>query len=101
MGWRVRRSVKLMPGVRLNFTENGISATSGAHTTFSRGRVTNTVGVPGTVIHVDLALAYVQLGARQSPCRLLNLDDVKRTMRPTRSESMGSAAVLRSRSSSR
>lgn len=52
MGWRFRRSVTLMPGVRVNFGLHGPSVSVGGkgfRTTFgSNGRVTRSIGIPGT-----------------------------------------------------
>lgn len=54
MGWRFRRSVTLMPGVRVNFGLHGPSVSVGGkgfRTTFgSNGRVTRSIGIPGTGI---------------------------------------------------
>jgi hypothetical protein len=53
MGFRFRRSVKIIPGVRLNFSKSGVSTTvgpRGAKVTFGHGRVRETVGIPGTGI---------------------------------------------------
>lgn len=51
MGLRFRRSVRLMPGVRLNFGMRGASMSlggRGASYTIGSGRRTATVGIPGT-----------------------------------------------------
>jgi uncharacterized protein DUF4236 len=51
MGFRFRRSVRLFPGVRLNFGKRGVSASvgiRGAHVTVGRTGVRTTVGIPGT-----------------------------------------------------
>jgi len=51
MGLRFRRSVRLFPGVRLNFSGSGISTSiggRGAHVTYGHGHVRTTVGIPGT-----------------------------------------------------
>ena len=51
MGFRFRRSVKLLPGVRLNFSKSGVSTSigaRGAHVTVGHGQVRETVGLPGT-----------------------------------------------------
>lgn len=52
MSFRFRKSVKLMPGVKLNIGKRGISTTvgtRGAKVTFGpNGRKTTTVGIPGT-----------------------------------------------------
>jgi hypothetical protein len=53
MGWRFRRSVKILPGVRLNFSRSGISTSvgvRGAHVTVGHGKVRETVGLPGSGI---------------------------------------------------
>jgi hypothetical protein len=53
MGFRFHRSLKILPGVRLNFSGSGISTSiggRGAHVTFGHGRVRETIGVPGTGI---------------------------------------------------
>lgn len=51
MGWRFRRSVRICPGVRLNFSKSGVSTTVGGRgfsvTSGSRGTYVNT-GIPGT-----------------------------------------------------
>ena len=53
MGFRFRRSVKIAPGVRLNFSKSGVSTSigpRGAKVTIGHGRVRQTVGIPGTGI---------------------------------------------------
>ncbi len=51
MGFRFRRSIKVLPGLRLNATLKGISASIGGkgvrHTVGTAGKRT-TVGIPGT-----------------------------------------------------
>jgi Protein of unknown function (DUF4236) len=51
MGWRFRRSVRLFPGIRLNFSLSGVSASvgvRGAHVTVGPRGTHTTVGLPGT-----------------------------------------------------
>jgi hypothetical protein len=51
MGLRFRRSIKLLPGVRLNLSKSGVSTSvgvRGAHVTLGHGKVRETVGIPGT-----------------------------------------------------
>jgi hypothetical protein len=51
MGWRFRRSVKILPGIRLNFGKRGVSTSigvRGAHVTIGHGKARETVGIPGT-----------------------------------------------------
>jgi hypothetical protein len=49
MGFRFRRSIKLLAGVRLNLSKSGVS-TSLPHVTLGHGQVRQTVGLPGTGI---------------------------------------------------
>ncbi|MFT8888559.1 MAG: DUF4236 domain-containing protein [Ethanoligenens sp.] len=54
MGWRVHRSVKIAPGVRLNIGKKGTSVSlgrKGARVTVGKNRVTRTIGIPGTGIY--------------------------------------------------
>lgn len=51
MGFRFRRSVKIIPGVRLNFSKSGISTSiggSGGTINFSKRGTRHTVGIPGS-----------------------------------------------------
>jgi len=51
MGFRFRRSVKILPGIRLNFSRRGISTSigvRGAHVTLGKNGVRTTVGLPGS-----------------------------------------------------
>lgn len=52
MGVRFRRSIKIAPGIRLNFNKKSFGLTmgvKGAHVTVnSKGRKTASVGIPGT-----------------------------------------------------
>jgi hypothetical protein len=51
MGFHFRRSVKILPGIRLNFGTRGISTSigvRGAHVTFGKTGVRTTVGLPGS-----------------------------------------------------
>ncbi len=54
MGFRVRRSFKVMPGVRMTVTPRGVSTSVGTRgarvSVHSSGRVTRTVGIPGSGI---------------------------------------------------
>jgi|SRR5882757_8857 len=51
MPFRFRRSIKILPGVRLNLSRSGVSTSvgvRGAHITVGHGKVRETVGLPGT-----------------------------------------------------
>lgn len=54
MGFRVRKSFKVMPGVRMTVTPRGVSTSVGTRgarvSVHSSGRVTRTVGIPGSGI---------------------------------------------------
>lgn len=55
MGLRFRKSVSILPGVRLNFGKTGMSVSAGVpgfrKTFHTSGRVTTSVGIPGTGIY--------------------------------------------------
>jgi hypothetical protein len=59
MGFRFRRSVKILPGIRLNFGKRSVSTSigvRGAHVTFGKTGARPTVGLPGSGIsytHLD------------------------------------------------
>jgi len=51
MGFRFRRSIRILPGIRLNVSKSGVSTSvgvRGAHVTLGHGKVRETVGLPGT-----------------------------------------------------
>jgi hypothetical protein len=51
MGFRFRRSIRILPGIRLNIGKRGVSTSigvRGAHVTLGHGQVRETVGLPGT-----------------------------------------------------
>ena len=54
MGFRVRKSIKIMPGVRMTFSPSGVSTSVGVRgarvTRGSSGRITRTIGIPGSGI---------------------------------------------------
>ena len=59
MGWSLHRSIKVLPGIRLNIGMRGISTSiggRGAHVTTGHGQVRETIGIPGSGLsytHVD------------------------------------------------
>jgi hypothetical protein len=54
MGFRLRKSIKLLPGVKLNLSKKGISSVSigkrGATVNINEKGLQTTVGIPGTGI---------------------------------------------------
>jgi len=71
MGLRFRRTIKLFPGVRLNVSKGGVSASigvRGAHVTIGRGRVRETVGLPGSGLsYTHTSSAHEQAPAARRP----------------------------------
>lgn len=68
MGFRVRKSFKVMPGVRMTVTPRGMSVSGGVTgarvTANTRGQVTRTIGIPGTGIS---NVSTLQTGSRATP----------------------------------
>jgi len=88
MGWRVRRSVKLMPGLRLNIGKRGVSVSAGkrgATVNLSKRGVRTTVGIPGTGISYS-TLAKASPPAAPSP--------VTTSSRPSRGSSGVGLGIL-------
>ena len=55
MGLRFRKSISIIPGVKLNFGKTGMSVSTGVpgfrKTFHTSGRVTTSVGIPGTGLY--------------------------------------------------
>ena len=70
MGWRFRRTVKILPGVRLNISRSGISTTlgpNGASINLGKRGTRTTVGLPGTGIsHSSLKSSISESGDERS-----------------------------------
>ena len=58
MGWRFRKSIKILPGIKINIGKDGFSSVSvgtrGAHLTMGKNGTTVSAGIPGT------GLSYVK-----------------------------------------
>jgi hypothetical protein len=69
VGWRFRRTVKILPGVRLNISRSGISTTlgpNGASINLGKRGTQTTVGIPGTGIsHSSLMSPSTESGGDQ------------------------------------
>jgi hypothetical protein len=66
MGFRFRRSIKILPGVRLNFGKRGISTSigiRGAHITVGKTGTRTTVGLPGS----GLSYTHLEKAHHDSP----------------------------------
>ena len=70
MSIRFRRSVKLIPGVRLNFNKDSVGMSFGVpgarYTMNSKGRRTASVGIPGTGLYSTEVLSSGRKSARSS-----------------------------------
>lgn len=71
MGFNIRRSKKIFPGVRLNLSKNGLGVSFGpAHSKISfspKGRVTENLGLPGTGIRYSKRLDLKSKPTSQIP----------------------------------
>jgi Protein of unknown function (DUF4236) len=70
VGWRFRKSVKILPGVRLNFGKGGFTSTTlggrWLKTNVSGRGVKHTVGVPGTGVSYQTDLGGAERRERPS-----------------------------------
>lgn len=74
MGLRFRKSISIIPGVKLNFGKTGMSVSTGVpgfrKTFHSSGRVTTSVGIPGTgLYYVDTKNTSTQNSRRNTQTR--------------------------------
>ncbi len=72
MGLRFRKSISLLPGVKLNFGKTGMSVSTGVpgfrKTFHTSGRVTTSVGIPGTgIYYVDTKNTRTQNSRSRAP----------------------------------
>ena len=69
MGFRFRRSLKIAPGVRLNFSKSGVSTSlggRGATVNLSKRGAHGTVGVPGSGLSYSSKLGGGRRAARRA-----------------------------------
>ena len=70
MGFRFRKSIKLFPGLRLNLSKSGVSASvgvKGATVNISDRGTRGTVGIPGSGISYSENLSSPDHAARPAP----------------------------------
>lgn len=77
MGLRFRKSISIIPGVKLNFGKTGMSVSTGVpgfrKTFHTSGRVTTSVGIPGTgLYYVDTKNTKTQNNRRNTQTRQEN-----------------------------
>lgn len=69
MGFRFRKSINVLPGVKLNISKSGISTSvggRGATVNFSKRGTRTTVGIPGTGISYSTMVGKRRRGSRKS-----------------------------------
>lgn len=78
MGFNFRKSLKIVPGVRLNITKKGISSVSlggkGARVNIGKKGIRTTVGMPGT------GLSYSSFSPKQAKSEIPRSEPVKSSM---------------------
>jgi hypothetical protein len=70
MPFRFRRSIRIVPGLRLNVGRRGLSASVGGregHVTAGTGSVRATATLPGTGISYTVTTAHGGAGRKRSP----------------------------------
>lgn len=71
MGFSYRKSIKLMPGVRMTVSKSGVSYSAGGKglrvTKTASGRVTRTVGIPGTGLSSTKSVSSTRSSSRKTP----------------------------------
>jgi Protein of unknown function (DUF4236)/Bacterial SH3 domain len=70
MGWRFRNSVKIAPGIRLNFSKSGISTSlggSGATVNIGSKGTRSTLGIPGSGVSYSTLHSPGQGGIEEGP----------------------------------
>jgi hypothetical protein len=70
MGYRFRKSIKILPGIRFNLSKSGVSATvgkPGASVNISERGTRGTVGLPGSGISYSEKLTNPAPAPNQTP----------------------------------
>ncbi|MGG6543798.1 UNVERIFIED_CONTAM: DUF4236 domain-containing protein [Acinetobacter baumannii] len=91
MGFNFRKSIKIIPGVKLNITQKGVSSLSvgknGARISVGKKGVRTTAGLPGTGLSYTKNASYKKSkGASNDPIHLIQqegLDKEKRNVLAT------------------
>lgn len=71
MGWNFRKSVKIAPGVKVNFSKRGASISAGPKgykvSVNSKGKVHQTVSIPGTGLYNRKKIADIGNSEKERP----------------------------------
>lgn len=87
MGFRVRKSFKIAPGIRMTVTPKSVGLSAGVKgarlSVNSSGRVTRTLGIPGSGISHIKTLSSPPAGGQQPPSRAVASRPAPATKAPT------------------
>ena len=93
MGFRFRKSVKIAPGVRMNFGKKGVGMSFGVKgarvSVNSSGRSRATVGIPGTGISYSTSLNGKKKGKTTNAAPVLKAPKVKKPASPLKKLFLG------------
>lgn len=77
MGWNFRKSVKIAPGVKVNFSKRGASVSAGPKgfkvSLNSKGKVHRTVSIPGTGLYSRKKIADINSSKKEGPSVKVNM----------------------------
>lgn len=93
MGFRFRRTIRIMPGVRLNVGKRGVSASvgvRGAHVTVGATGIRKTVGVPGT----GMSWTSFEPNRPELIARPVDRQDLKQASARRRGGTLGALLIL-------
>ena len=74
MSFRFRRTVRILPGLRLNFSKSGVSTSAGkrgANVTVGQGQTRTTVGAPGTGLSYTTATGRKRTPQQTRPLNVI------------------------------
>ena len=82
MGWNFRKSVKIAPGVKVNFSKRGASVSAGPKgfkvSVNSKGKVHQTVSIPGTGLYSRKKIADIGSSEKERPSAKITTSKPKR-----------------------
>lgn len=82
MGWNFRKSVKIAPGVKVNFSKRGASVSAGPKgfkvSVNSKGKVHQTVSIPGTGLYSRKKIADINSSKKEGLSVKVNMSKFKR-----------------------
>jgi hypothetical protein len=100
MGFRFQKRLRIMPGLTLNLSKRGVSAsigTRGARVTYGHGQKRTTVGLPGSGLSYTATEKIASTKTRRTPKRRLLATEQARPPRPLQANEHESGLSLRTR----